>query len=140
MTERRLPHGVAAAGAARSEMRADLISHGVPPGPRGDAELVLGELVANAVQHGRPDDEGMIHVSWSLGDGALRVSVRDSGSIDALEAPEAPAPLALHGRGLTLVEALSEQWSYDGRDGTRVSADLSLPRGDLPRDAGPGSA
>lgn len=126
MTERRLPHAVAAAGAARSEMRADLISRGVPPGPRADAELVLGELVANAVKHGSPDDDGMIHVSWTVEEGALRVSVRDSGSVRALPATREAAPLALSGRGLTLVAALSERWTVDDRDGTRVSADLSL--------------
>jgi two-component sensor histidine kinase len=91
-----------------------------------DAELVLGELVANAVQHGSPDDEGQIEVSWRLCEDRVLLSVHDSGHVEGLH-PGALRSRADAGRGLALVEELSNRWCFDASNGTRVGAELLLP-------------
>jgi hypothetical protein len=50
---------------ARRHLRLDLQSVGRAASALGDAEIVLAELVDNAVQHGAPDAAGMIEISWS---------------------------------------------------------------------------
>ncbi len=88
------------------------------------ANIVVGELVMNAVRHGEPDQDGTLEVSRRLEDQALRLSVRDAGRVDRLAAAM-PGPASMGGGGLTMVERLC-RWSYDTSDGTRVTAELAL--------------
>jgi hypothetical protein len=98
---------------APAQLRHDLTAHYTEICPRMDddavdtAVLLLSELVTNAVRHGC----GEIGVRVSNRDGRLRVAISDSQ--DAL--PRL-VPLNLesdHGRGMQLVEALSEAWGVD---------------------------
>jgi anti-sigma regulatory factor (Ser/Thr protein kinase) len=76
-------------------------------------ELLTGELVSNAVQHGPTD--GDLRVGVRVDGARVRVSVRDEGPDQPrLEHLDVAAP---GGRGLVLVEALSTAW------GTVVHAD-----------------
>jgi len=69
-------------------------------------ELLTGELVSNAVQHGPAGGDLRIGVRV---DGAMvRVSVRDEGADQPRLAH--PDVTASSGRGLVLVEALSSTW------------------------------
>ncbi|WP_424528339.1 ATP-binding protein [Sphaerisporangium viridialbum] len=68
-----------------------------------DVVLVVGELLANAITYGRPP----VRLSMSAGADGLCVEVTDHG-------PERPHHLhlgieAIHGRGLTIVEALAHE-------------------------------
>ena len=119
---RQVPDSVAR---ARRSLGACLRDAGASPIAVADAEVVFGELVANAVEHGRPDAEGMIEVGWRLLPGAVQVGVHDWGHVDSLH-PRAAGPADDRGRGLALVETLSERWSYREDDGTRVGAELRL--------------
>lgn len=117
---------------ARTSLRSELTAAGLQRDLVADAQLIMGELVANAVEHGRPDGEGMIEASWLLTADRLLVRVRDSGSGALL----APGSLEIdhagpeeRGRGLALVDRLSDAWSTDThRAGTQVTA--TLMRGD----------
>ncbi|GAA1974011.1 hypothetical protein GCM10009798_39060 [Nocardioides panacihumi] len=117
---------------ARSSLRSELTAAGLAHDLVADAQLIMGELVANAVEHGRADREGMIEVAWLLTTDRLLVRVRDSGSGARL----APGSLDIghagpedRGRGLALVDRLSDAWSADThRAGTQVTA--TLMRGD----------
>ena len=81
------------------------------------ARLCLSELVTNAVVH----SHGGCEVRVVLHDGVLTVSVRDSGIIGAVPLEPSGDPLAVHGRGLQLVEALTARWGHDpGADGGSV--------------------
>lgn len=102
-----------------------------------DVALVVGELVTNAVvastgMDGRPvyasADAGLpvVHLRLCSDHSRIVIEVWDS-SADAPEARQ-PAPDAEDGRGLLLVEALSEQWGWDhipGWPGKMVWATLS---------------
>ena len=118
---------------ARTSLRSELTAAGLRRDLVADAQLIMGELVANAVEHGEPDREGMIEAAWLLTADRLLVRVRDSGSGARL----APGPLDIgpagpeeRGRGLALVDRLSDDWSADThRTGTQVI--VTLMRGDL---------
>jgi len=90
-----------------------------------DAAIVLGELVANGLDHGSPDASDGLEVSWHLEEQGLRVSVLDGGGATV---PHVMAPdlYAARGRGLAMVEALTSSWWVDRDTGTRVTAVLPL--------------
>src|SRR3954447_25060898 len=72
-----------------------------------DALLLISELVTNSVQHGGPPIVLAIECD---GDG-LQVWVRD-GAVD-LPKPRQAADDDEHGRGLSLVELLTDTWGVD---------------------------
>ncbi|MGW0508009.1 ATP-binding protein [Streptomyces olivaceoviridis] len=73
-----------------------------PSADRESAELIVGELAANAAEHGRHD----MTVHLSLHEGALWISVTDSGAPGRPRRPRDADPDE-HGRGLTIVELLA---------------------------------
>ncbi|MFJ9840626.1 ATP-binding protein [Kitasatospora sp. NPDC101155] len=99
---------------ARNHLR-DFLAQ-VPYGPAllSDGEVVLTELVTNAVVHGRVSRRRRIAIRFELLCGHLRIEVHDASS----EKPvirRAAGPDDLSGRGLCLVEALSMEWGCEPR-------------------------
>lgn len=78
-----------------------------------DAELVLSELLANAVLHARTTGATVETRFAALGPAAVRLEVRDA---DSVRAPRL-RPVVPHdqrGRGLQLVDDLTEgRWGYE---------------------------
>lgn len=95
-----LPCVPEAARTARHALR------GLLPGTSDVAELLLTEVVANAVRHA---GHGEVTVRAHLLSGLLRVEVLD-GSPDLPPDAGDPGPEAESGRGLLLIEALAERW------------------------------
>jgi anti-sigma regulatory factor (Ser/Thr protein kinase) len=87
------------------------------------AELVVSELVTNAVSHGNSGCE----VRIGLTDNTLRIEVTDRGA----GTPDVLATTGRdeHGRGLVLVSAVAAAWGVDTTpgDGKVVWAHLALP-------------
>lgn len=110
---------------ARRLVTGQLEARGVPLHLVELANLVIGELVANGVWHGRPLPGDEVEFSWTLDDTRLVVSVLDGGHVEGLQA-RMPGPEAPGGRGLGMIDLVCARWSYDGTDGTRVTAELSL--------------
>ncbi|MHC3469333.1 ATP-binding protein [Streptomyces sp. 7R007] len=81
---------------------------------RDDALVVVSELVANAVQHARPDAPGAgpgVRLRLTLRTAHLLCAVTDPGA--ALPAcPQVTDPFHDRGRGLHIVDALSEHWGW----------------------------
>jgi len=69
------------------------------------AELVIGELAANAAEHGNRD----MTIHLSLAAGALQISVTDSGGPGGPRRPSHDNDPDEHGRGLDIVEVLSSE-------------------------------
>lgn len=91
-----------------------------------DAAIVLGELVANSLDHGRPDAADGLEVTWRVSGDRLQLSVCDGGGKTRPQVVTA-GPWATRGRGLAMVQALSESWWVEdaaGTTGTRVTAIL----------------
>ena len=90
-----------------------------------NALIVLSEMIANAVSHGVPDEDGMMEIGWCIRGSSLEIVVADAGDCDAL----VPVPFdedSLSGRGLSIISQLSKDWSVDVADGTRIRAELAL--------------
>src|SRR4051794_17942987 len=88
----------------------------------GDAALVVSELVTNAIQAQCHE----ITLKVEVDDDHLRIGVTD----DAEGQPEVrrSPPTATGGRGLFLVEAVSDEWGCDRHGaGKEVWASFSLP-------------
>lgn len=90
-----------------------------------NALIVLSEMIANAVSHGRPTGDGTMEVAWSIRGSRLELVVTDGGqSLDLT-----PRPFdedSLNGRGLSIISRLTDAWSVDVTDGTRVKAEIAL--------------
>jgi GAF domain-containing protein/anti-sigma regulatory factor (Ser/Thr protein kinase) len=86
-----------------------------------DSELILTELVTNATLHGSPPVTVDVQVSPEVA--RFEVSDASSGTPVAL----VQNPEAMTGRGLMLVEALSDRWGIDRkRSGKLVWAEVGL--------------
>jgi serine/threonine-protein kinase RsbW len=72
-------------------------------------ELLVSELVTNAVRHGASDPHESILVRAKRTDGAVRVEVCDEGAGFAHRG-EAPEDMHPGGRGLMLVKTLASRW------------------------------
>ncbi|MFF2750729.1 ATP-binding protein [Kitasatospora sp. NPDC058048] len=100
---------------ARYLLRAYL--SGLPSGDRyrDTAELLLGELFANAVRHADAPDDCHIEVRFTVTGSRLRLEVHDAGS--GRPSLLVAAPDDEHGRGLLLVNELAERWGCANRPG-----------------------
>ena len=93
-----------------------------------DAMLVLTELVGNAVLHARPLRGHEISVGWRRQAGYLELWVTDGGSDSERPTPQHPSPHEVHGRGLTVVDAISDSWGVQRDAGSAtVWARIALP-------------
>ena len=93
----------ASASKARDFVSEHLMSHGLLHLVE-DVALVTSELTTNAVVHART----FFAVTLSRSDGLVRLTVRDGST--SLPIRTTPNPAGMSGRGLMLVELLSEEW------------------------------
>jgi len=96
-----------------------------------DAQLMVTELVANAVRHsGRADEP--VSMSVRATRAAMRVEVSDSGS--GFDRPPALAPPTHRagGRGLSIVAALAHRWGVDDSATTTVWFEIDRPQHQSP--------
>ncbi|WP_151770423.1 ATP-binding protein [Streptomyces abyssomicinicus] len=92
--------------------------------------LVVAELAANAVLHGRvPGRDFELRMVHDVSAARLRVELSDTHP--ALPRPERRGPLDEAGRGLRLVEVLARRWGVRERQGPgkTVWAEIDLPGG-----------
>jgi anti-sigma regulatory factor (Ser/Thr protein kinase) len=67
-------------------------------------ELMVSELATNCIQHANSDFEIAIEISQP----EIRIEARDTG--EGRPAPRSPTPSEPTGRGLRIVEAMSDDW------------------------------
>ena len=72
-----------------------------------EAEIVVSELVSNAVIHAQTD----LTVTLALSAGAIRIEVRDQNR--APPSARSPSALSISGRGLPLIAALASSWGVN---------------------------
>jgi anti-sigma regulatory factor (Ser/Thr protein kinase) len=107
MLEVRLPRTGPSARVARRGVRSVAAAHGLDGGV---AELLVSELVGNAVRHGGGgDDVDAVVLRVTVDGDALRVELDDC-SEHLPEVPQAPGHGAESGRGLLLVADMATRW------------------------------
>ncbi|MFF7989763.1 ATP-binding protein [Kitasatospora xanthocidica] len=111
----RLDSDTASTPLARHLLRAYLA--GLPTGDRytDTAELLLGELFANAVQHSDAPADRLIEIRFALIGDRLRIEVHDAGTGHPTVRTSDPEEEC--GRGLFLVNELAERWGCCPRSG-----------------------
>jgi anti-sigma regulatory factor (Ser/Thr protein kinase) len=123
-----LPSRAAAAGAARKALTALNGSlHLVSPERLLDAQLLISEVVTNAVRHG-PCGEAPIEVTVRADPDTIRIEVRDQGSgFDPTLIPK-PSATATERWGLQLVAALAHRWGTEMDRGHVVWFEIDRPQ------------
>ncbi|MYX61184.1 ATP-binding protein [Streptomyces sp. SID8382] len=86
------------------------------------AELLISELVTNAVRYGEGDEVGF---SLSHEKGEVRIEVSDGAP--GRPTVRRPPPGEESGRGMLIVDALAEDWGTS-RDGKRTWCTLTVPK------------
>jgi PAS domain S-box-containing protein len=126
--------GPQAIGRARAALTGFLDGH-VAPERVQDLQLLVSEVVTNAVRHGGARQGEHIDLRVALAEDQVRVEVRDPGPGFHDIAPSLPDTDRGGGYGLYLVDIYSTNWGVSGSEGTCVW--LELPRaGSGPAQAG----
>lgn len=106
-------HEAASVPQARHVLRNVLGGVGLDEMASAEIEIVLSEIVGNAVRHARPLGDGGIHVSCAVvADAAphVEIAVTDGGAPGRLVSPRTPGDAETSGRGLAIVDGLADQW------------------------------
>jgi len=113
--ENRFPRHPRSVGRARAALRAQLAVWGVEGEAADSAELLISELMTNAVRHARVPLGREIEAYFALTGRLLRLEVSDAS--DRLPVPAQADDDAECGRGLALIAALSDDWGVCPRLG-----------------------
>ncbi|MFI1730193.1 ATP-binding protein [Streptomyces acidicola] len=103
----------ASAPAARRFVRDTARSWGLSRRTTDDLETIVGELVANALEH---SESSVVTVTCSHTATAVMISVIDEGhgSVPVVPLGAAPEPEREHGRGFLITDALADRWGTRG--------------------------
>ncbi|MCX4582134.1 ATP-binding protein [Streptomyces sp. NBC_01481] len=114
-------------GLARTELQRALCGWGLAV-IEEPALLILSELVTNAVVHARVPKGRQIETRFECEDKGVRIEVHDASDEKPTLCPQTAD--SERGRGLTLVEAMADEWAVSKRNGPGkvVWAVLRLPR------------
>lgn len=119
-----LPQSAQSARLARTAVRGAFARWGLTDEDlRHAALLVVSELVTNALRHGGGAE---MQLELRLTPGHLRIGVRDTAT-EALPAARSAEDDEETGRGLAIIDGVSDQWGVEhlGARGKRVWAQLS---------------
>ncbi len=121
----RMPFAASTPGMARTRLAAFLTVHRASNTVIDDALIVISEMIANAVSHGVPGQDGTIEISWSINGTLLELSVLDAGTGASLTPIDFDED-SLSGRGLSIINRVADRWWVDMTKGTQVNAELGL--------------
>ncbi|NMM24066.1 MAG: ATP-binding protein [Phycicoccus sp.] len=105
----RVPWAMSSAVRVRRTLVSELRALEVNETVIDEAEIVISELVANAIRHAQPLPDGMIHVNWAVSESVVEISVTDGGG-PTIPAPAPTSPWSPNGRGLRIVRTLANEW------------------------------
>lgn len=121
-----LPFDMASARIARLRLH-ELLGTDIDPSAVHDIELVVHELVVNALVHGAPSPQGTFRLTCAAREEDVVVTVEDHGSAGQVT-PRSHTFDQPNGRGLRIVEGLSRHWSATRLPHTVVTARMAAPR------------
>lgn len=123
----RIPCAPSAAPRLRRALVEDLVARDVSPEVVDEAEIVVSELVANAIRHARPLSDGTIRVHWKVKNNVVEVEVSDGGG-PTMPRPSPPTTWAPGGRGLRIVRSVAHEWGVlEDPNGRTVWASVGGP-------------
>lgn len=123
----RAPWRASSAARVRRALVKDLQARDLNEAVIDESEIVISELISNAIRHARPLSDGCLRVQWKVKAGVVEVEVTDGGGPSTPK----PAPRALwapSGRGLRIVRSLAHEWGVsENQRGVTVWASLGGP-------------
>ena len=123
----RVPWGPSSVARVRRVLVSDLQDRDVAMTTIDECEIVVSELLSNAIRHARPLSDGTLRVHWKVKAGVVEVEVTDGGG-DTSPRPAPRTVWAPSGRGLRIVRSLAHEWGVaDDRHGSTVWASLGGP-------------
>ena len=123
----RIPSSAQAVPSIRRVLVEDLQDLDVSAEVVDEAEIVVSELMGNAIRHARPLADGMVRVRWKVKSGVVEVEVSDGGG-PSTPRPAPPALWSTSGRGLRIVRSLAHEWGVtEDKHGRTVWASLGGP-------------
>ncbi|WP_443314200.1 ATP-binding protein [Streptomyces sp. 8N616] len=123
----RFPRHRRSVGRSRAELRGQLCSWGIIDDVVETAELLVSELLTNAVQHARVPKGREVAIHLTFDGSVLRIEVSDTS--DELPKPRRAEENDESGTGLALVATFADDWGVCPRDviGKTMWAALKLP-------------
>ena len=115
----RVPHAYSSVPRTRRAVAEDLRGRDVPAAVVDEAELVVSELLGNAVQHASALPDGTVRVHWQVKGGVVELDVTDGGGRTDPQAGPAHV-YATRGRGLRIVRSLAHEWGVLDEDRGRT--------------------
>ena len=121
-----LPRDAASVPVTRRVLDCCLEALGVMPDTRADLALALTEACANVIRHAGPGDD--YEVIASTRDGRCVIEVVDTGGNGRArrKRPAPPGDLAEHGRGLKIIDAVTDDMTMTGNGGTTLHFEKAL--------------
>ena len=132
MMEHRLPFAPTAPGMGR-RFAADFVSGLFPAARSDEIVLMVSELVANAVRHGKPEADGLIGLRLQTVASAIQVAVVDGAPEFTFERLDLDGANGRPHYGLRTVDKLADRWglSLDGKKAVWFEVDVEpLVQGD----------
>jgi anti-sigma regulatory factor (Ser/Thr protein kinase) len=105
-----LPHDVSAVADSRRRLAAYLKRYGVADTARDDAQLVLSELLSNAIRYAPPLPRGEVRAAWWIDKAGIHVEVTDGRGDTEPQRINDTHPESIGGRGLAIVDILTSTW------------------------------
>ncbi|MDX6295033.1 MAG: hypothetical protein QOH50_4108 [Kribbellaceae bacterium] len=115
-----LLHQVTAVADARRALARYLKRRRVAKPARDDAQLVLSEVLSNAIRYAPPMATGAVRVAWWVDKTGIHLEVTDGrGETEPQRITDAH-PESIGGRGLAIVDVLSSDWGVRTSEDTRT--------------------
>ncbi|GAA1574690.1 MULTISPECIES: ATP-binding protein [Kribbella] len=105
-----LPHEVSAVADARRRFGVYLKRYRVARAASDDAQLVLSELLSNAIRYAPPLPAGEVRAAWWIDKAGIHVEVTDGRGDTEPQRISDPHPESIGGRGLAIVDILTSGW------------------------------
>ena len=105
-----LPHDVSAVADSRRRLAAYLKRYQVAETASDDAQLVLSELLSNAIRYAPPLPAGEVRAAWWIDKAGIHVEVTDGRGDTEPQRISDTHPESIGGRGLAIVDILTSTW------------------------------
>ncbi|MFF1819122.1 ATP-binding protein [Kribbella sp. NPDC058245] len=105
-----LPHEVSAVADARRRLAAYLKRYRVADAACDDAQLVLSELLSNAIRYAPALPAGEVRAAWWIDKAGIHVEVTDGRGETEPQRIDDTHPESIGGRGLAIVDVLTSHW------------------------------
>lgn len=111
----------------RKAVVADLRARDLAEQTVDESEIVVSELMTNAIRHARPLADGCLRVRWKVRGEVVEVEVTDGGG-DSVPVPAPAGVWVSSGRGLRIVRSLAHEWGVgEDKGGQTVWAAMGGP-------------